>query len=428
MSASAASKVEPAPQSLGPFEVTGKLGEGGSGVVFAARRDGKALALKVLRSEFALSPREARRFLEEAERMRRVEHPAIVPLLDAGTLDDGRPYLTMPLLEGETLAVRVQRGRLDPPTALRYFADLADAVASIHCAGLIHRDIKPENVILCRDAGRGAERPVLLDLGIARDAASSASTTTEQGNVRGTRAYMAPERFFGAPAVVATDIYELALLLYIMLVGQTPWGAADDASSRLNPRDPVELGVSLDDSLKSTLLRALSTRPEMRPATVTAFAEAVQSVAVVAPPLTDIAPAEKPAPAPALPARRSTSWIAAAIGVSLAIGATVVLTRSSPRGAVTAASAAPPPVLPVAIESAHASGVTTPTASVPSAESMHHAASSSPARARRPSVAPAVRSSAAPAASARRAGPAEEAAPSASGVESSPDRLYKDRK
>ena len=125
---------------LGDFSVVSQLGEGGSGVVYAVTRQGAALALKVLRPDLELSDREMKAFLAEAERMRRVAHPSLVPVIDAGTLPDGRPYLAMPHLRGESLAQQLTRGALQPLHALALFDGLAGAVAALHAARLVHRD------------------------------------------------------------------------------------------------------------------------------------------------------------------------------------------------------------------------------------------------------------------------------------------------
>jgi serine/threonine protein kinase len=179
---------------LGPFVIERELGRGGMGVVYAARHDGRQVALKVSLED--IPGRDKKHFLQEAELLSRIAHPGIVEILASGTLDDGRPYLVMPLLAGRTLAERLQRGRIEPDLALRLFAQLAGAVAVLHDAGIVHRDIKPENVIYLEDE----ERLVLLDFGIARDIDRPASTTTRMNLVRGTPGFMAPERFFGTPA------------------------------------------------------------------------------------------------------------------------------------------------------------------------------------------------------------------------------------
>jgi serine/threonine protein kinase len=180
---------------LGAFAITRVVGEGGTSIVYAAQRDGEAIALKVLRDDIKLTDDERRRFLREAERLARVSHPGVIRVIEAGVLPDGRPYLALPLLDGETLAARIARAPLPHATALAYFFAAADAVEALHAAGLLHRDLKPENFFVTRD-----DRIVLLDFGIAREPDATASTTTQQGHIRGTPAYMAPERFFGVPA------------------------------------------------------------------------------------------------------------------------------------------------------------------------------------------------------------------------------------
>lgn len=254
----------------------------------SSRRHGQ-VALKVLHGHLALSERERRRFFEEVERMRRVRHPSLVTLVDAGSLPDGRPYLCMPPFRGVTVAARVEQGRLPKAVALRYFRGLAEAVATLHGAGLVHRDIKPENVLL-DEAG---ERAILLDFGIAREMNALATTTTGTGGARGTPAYMAPERLFGVPASVATDVYELAVVLYVMLVGGLPWDE-DTADGRLQPRRPAAAGVHLPSGLATVLMKALSTRPEARPASALAFADAAAQASDGAedarPPTADLRP------------------------------------------------------------------------------------------------------------------------------------------
>jgi serine/threonine protein kinase len=261
---------------LGDFEIDGVLGEGGSAIVYAARRDGDELALKVLRPELLLSEREVGSFLAEAHRAQRVAHPSLVEIRDAGVLPDGRPYLAMPRLRGECLAERVARGPMDLASALRLFHGLSGAVSALHAAGLVHRDIKPENMFV---VGGEEEHLVLLDLGIARDIDAPASTTTQAGLVRGTPAYMAPERFFGARASTLTDTYEAAVTLYVMLTGRLPWDHAQEARGRMSPRDPRSL-VPLPEPVAKALLRALSVDETARPEGVRALHDELEQAAV----------------------------------------------------------------------------------------------------------------------------------------------------
>ncbi len=295
MTALAEAPAPSVPERLGPFLVTSVLGTGGSAVVYAAERDGHPVALKVPHED--LSAKHQERFLHEAGMLARVRHPAIVEVLDAGRLPDGRPYLAMRRYDGETLAAYVgQHGPLDLHHALRLFDELADAVAALHDEDLVHRDVKPENVLLVD----GAEHVVLLDLGIAKDLDAPASTTTQAGIAKGTPAVMAPERFFGATASVRSDVYELALVLYVMLVGRCPWSDTGDAASRLNPALPSELGIELPSALSEQLMRALSTRPEVRPSNARELAACVREAAVtteMAPPrVTDAIACAPPSP------------------------------------------------------------------------------------------------------------------------------------
>ena len=170
--------------SFGEFEILEVLGRGGTAIVYSATKHGEPLALKVLREDIQLTDAERKRFLAEADRLARLSHPGVIRVLDAGVLPDGRPYLALPLLHGETLAARLARGPLGEAAALEQFYAAADAITALHRAGLLHRDLKPENFFL--DADR--DRLVLLDFGIARDPEASASTSTQQGQVRGTPA------------------------------------------------------------------------------------------------------------------------------------------------------------------------------------------------------------------------------------------------
>jgi predicted Ser/Thr protein kinase len=260
------------PGSLGGYEIVRVLGEGGSGTVYLARTGGQEVALKVLRRDQSVSERERRRWLEEAEHLGRIRHRGVVRIFDAGELDDGRPYLAMELLSGQTLAERITAGPVPLDLALRLFDQLASAVQAIHDTGLIHRDLKPENLMLVE----GGERVVVLDLGIARAADAPPSTTTKIGYQRGTPAVMAPERFFGERATVRTDIYELGVVLFVMLTGRLPWRAILDAQARLNPLRPAELGVTLPPAMEQALMRALASDAADRPATARELAGAIR--------------------------------------------------------------------------------------------------------------------------------------------------------
>ncbi len=260
----------PRAENFGEFTALGVLGEGGSGTVYNARWGHRQVALKVMRAELPASERD--RFLTEARLLMEITHPGVVKVLATGTLPDGRPYLAMELLRGESLAERLMDAAIPLPDALGLFVQLADAVAAMHARGLLHRDLKPENVMLVSDGER--EHAVLLDFGIARAMERGEVAPTQTGIVRGTPAYMAPERFFGQPATVATDVYELAVTLFAMIAGCLPWADCIDPEVRLNPARLADC-AQVPPALDAELARALSTRAGNRPPTVDALRDAV---------------------------------------------------------------------------------------------------------------------------------------------------------
>ncbi len=264
------------PETLGSFAIEHELGRGGSGVVYAARMGVAEVALKVLRHDEAPTAKERERFLAEARNLARVTHPGVVRVVSVGELPDGRPFLAMERLRGATLAERLLMQRLSVERALLLFEQLAGAVSALHAVGLIHRDIKPENIMLASAVSAGGERLVLLDFGIARGIDDAASTTTQAGLQRGTPAYMAPERFFGARATVASDVYETAVVLYAMLTGELPWKDPRNPRDRMNPRPPAALGVLLPAGLEAALMHALGPEPEHRPQDIDALVSGVR--------------------------------------------------------------------------------------------------------------------------------------------------------
>ena len=262
------------PSVLGEFQIVAVLGRGGSGTVYDAIWGPRRVALKVLRDELLGTAKERAQFLAEARRLQAIVHPSVVKVLAVGELPDRRPYLAMERLEGETLASVLARGPVALGRALELFSQLCAAVATLHDQGMIHRDLKPENVFVVAD-----QHAVLLDFGIAKELDAPASTTTQDGAVRGTPAYMAPERFFGSPAGVATDVYELAVILYAMVAGRLPWDNIVDPEARLQPRPLTGVPPELDVEIR----RAMSTRAQNRPATAMAFLASIRTAAATVP-------------------------------------------------------------------------------------------------------------------------------------------------
>jgi serine/threonine protein kinase len=188
---------------LGPYKIEGPLGEGGMGEVFRGvdTRLGRSVAVKISREQFSA------RFEREARAISSLNHPNICTLYDVGP-----NYLVMELCEGETLAARLELGKLSIQETLRYGAQIADALAAAHAKGIVHRDLKPGNVILTKAGVK------VLDFGLAKSAQDE--TLTASHVVMGTPAYMAPEQREGKECDARTDIYALGLILYEMASGK----------------------------------------------------------------------------------------------------------------------------------------------------------------------------------------------------------------
>ncbi|MFD5648863.1 serine/threonine-protein kinase [Streptomyces sp. NPDC127039] len=199
------------------YRLRARLGEGGMGVVYLSHtRGGQPVALKVVRRDYAQDPEFRRRFTHEVAAARRVQGPYTAPVLDSLT-DGSEPWLATGYVPGPSLASAVyQHGPLPLPTVLQLVAGIAEALQSIHAAGVVHRDLKPSNVLLASDG------PRVIDFGIARAADTTALTGTD---VRlGTPAYMAPEQAVGGDVTPALDVFALGLVACFAATGRHPFG------------------------------------------------------------------------------------------------------------------------------------------------------------------------------------------------------------
>jgi eukaryotic-like serine/threonine-protein kinase len=205
----------------GKWQIGRLLGVGGMSAVYdAVHRNGRRVAIKVLRPELCLNPRARRRFLREGYIANRVGHPGAVSILDDGVAEDGTVFLVMELLEGLTLGACVREaGRLPPDQVLACADRVLDILASAHRNGIIHRDIKPENLFLTRESTLK-----LLDFGISsvRELSTSGIGTTRWGAQLGTPAFMAPEQARGRPDQIdrRTDLWALGATMYTLLTGR----------------------------------------------------------------------------------------------------------------------------------------------------------------------------------------------------------------
>lgn len=221
---------------IGPYKIEGVLGEGGMGQVFRARdtRLSRAVAIKICKEEFI------NRFEQEARSIAVISHPNVCTLYDVGP-----NYLVMELVEGETLAARLKRGKLSTSDTIRFGSQIAEALAVAHAQGIIHRDLKPGNIMLTKNGVK------VLDFGLAKSTVDP--SVTAAGAVMGTPAYLAPERLEGKDADSRSDMYALGLILAEMLSGKRSVTPADLPSSldRLIKRclepDPEERWQSARD-------------------------------------------------------------------------------------------------------------------------------------------------------------------------------------
>jgi eukaryotic-like serine/threonine-protein kinase len=260
----------------GRYRVGALLATGGMGEVWAAHDLllDRAVAVKVLGGALAGDRRAAERLRREARAAARLEHPGIARVLDLGE-HDGHPYLVMELLEGESLAARIDRaGPMPPDEAARVVATVADALEAAHAAGVVHRDVKPGNVFLTT-----AGEIKVLDFGIAWCAHDAALTT---GELLGTAAYLAPERVLGFRATPAADIYALGVVLYELLAGHRPFEASSElelAMAHVNATPPPlrDVAPSAPPSLIAACHQAMAKDPSDRPPSAAAFAALLQA-------------------------------------------------------------------------------------------------------------------------------------------------------
>ena len=213
------------------YRIEGKLGEGGMGVVYRAfdTRLHREVALKVLPPERLSDPVNRRRLIQEARAASALNHPNICTI--HGLEDSGeQPFIVMEVVQGETLAARLARGRLPLDVALAVATQIADALIEAHGRGVIHRDLKPANIMLTGPKGSPVVK--VLDFGLAkmeRPLTGAGTETITGGALVGTLRYMSPEQLEGRQADARSDIFLFGLVLYEMINGERPFEASSQA-------------------------------------------------------------------------------------------------------------------------------------------------------------------------------------------------------
>ncbi len=256
---------------IADFELIEELGHGGMGVVFRARHRAadRVVALKMIRPELIDCREPDRldsifsRFRVEAQAAARLAHDHIVTVYDVGE-SAGRPYYSMRLIEGTSLAEMLEEGPLSNEHAARIFEPIARAVHSAHASGIVHRDIKPSNILV-----DGAGRPYVADFGLAKWLSSDTGLTAS-GERLGTPCYMSPEQAGGeSPVGAAGDVYSLGATLYHALTGRPPFRAADPVETMRQvidqePVPPRKLNRAVARDMETICLKCLEKRPADR--------------------------------------------------------------------------------------------------------------------------------------------------------------------
>jgi serine/threonine protein kinase/Tol biopolymer transport system component len=263
-------------KAISHYQLIRRLGAGGMGVVHLAQdtRLGRAVALKVLHEDTAGDPDRHLRFEREARAASSLNHPNIVTVYDIGT-DQGRPFIAMEYVEGETLADRLGRGALPLRDVLHFGRQIADALATAHAAGIVHRDVKPANVLLTAE-----RRAKVADFGLAKLLPSSLprhgdesdtrlTAATLPGVVVGTTAYVSPEQAEGRPVDARSDIFSFGAVLYEMLTGRRAFSGTSPMAvlAAVIGQDPAPIATHAGDvppALDRIVTRCLRKDPERR--------------------------------------------------------------------------------------------------------------------------------------------------------------------
>ncbi len=279
---------------VGEYIIEETIGEGGFGTVYRGVHPviGKSAAVKILKREFSSNPEMVSRFIAEARAVNQIRHRNIIDIFAFGTLEDGRHFYVMELLEGITLDKLIRnRGRLDPAEAFPIFRQLARALGAVHAAGITHRDLKPENVFLTYD-DEGQPIPKLLDFGIAKLVADNAQPhhKTRSGTPMGTPLYMSPEQVHGRAVDHRTDIYAFGILVHEALTGAPPFDGDSvmDVLTKQTTAEPPSMSslAPLPGDLDAPVLAMLAKDPAKRPQSITLaidqLTEAAESVGIAA--------------------------------------------------------------------------------------------------------------------------------------------------
>jgi len=250
----------------GRYEIQQRVGEGGMGVVYKARQMSidRVIALKMLNQQMQGDQTWVQRFYNEAKACSRLQHPNTIRMFDFGQTQDGRLFMTMEFLDGQSLRDVLQRGPIAPQRVVKILIQCCASLAEAHSIGIIHRDIKPDNVFLLNMAG-SPDFVKLLDFSVAK-LLEGDRMKTQAGVVFGTPQYMSPEQGRGLPLDARSDLYALGVLAFEMLTGNVPFN--DD-----NPMTVIQMHLhgaippmpdSVPYSVQAIVRRAMEKEPGRR--------------------------------------------------------------------------------------------------------------------------------------------------------------------
>ena len=317
---------------LGPYEIQSPLGAGGMGEVYRAKdtRLDRSVAIKVLPAHLASDPGLKQRLERESKAISALQHPNICTLFDVGS-QDGIDYLVMELLDGQTLAERLEKGPLPLSQVLTVGIEIASALEKAHRQGIIHRDLKPANIMLTKSGAKlmdfGLAKPELAITGASgltpstptmsfASLTSASSPLTQKGSIVGTFQYIAPEVLQGEEAGARADIFAFGCVLYEMVTGHRAFEGKSQISvlSAILEKEPEPLGSSQPPMLDRLIRACLVKDPADRLQSAHDAAMDLRWIAESSADKTkDVAPAEA--------ASLKKPWLAAIVAATLAIAA-----------------------------------------------------------------------------------------------------------